>query len=58
MCMMYVAEPKPAERPRAPLRPVIIARDEMQKAVFGAGYPAIPSLTVEEFYDQRVREGL
>ncbi|CAH1639393.1 unnamed protein product [Spodoptera littoralis] len=51
-------EPKPAERPRAPLRPVIITRDELQKAVFGAGYPAIPSLTVEEFYDQRVREGL
>ncbi|KAH9631616.1 hypothetical protein HF086_006608 [Spodoptera exigua] len=48
-------EPKPAERPRAPLKPVIITRDELQKAVFGAGYPAIPSLTVEEFYDQRER---
>ncbi|CAH0592131.1 unnamed protein product [Chrysodeixis includens] len=52
-------EPKPKERARfAPLKPVIIARDAAQKAVFGAGYPAIPALTVEEFYDQRVREGL
>ncbi|XP_026731671.1 immunoglobulin-binding protein 1 [Trichoplusia ni] len=58
-------EPKPKERSRAGgaggaggLKPVIITRDALQKAVFGAGYPAIPALTVEEFYDQRVREGL
>ncbi|XP_063899548.1 immunoglobulin-binding protein 1 [Helicoverpa armigera] len=54
----HAGEPKPKERPRAPLKPVIIARDAVQKAVFGAGYPAIPTYTVEEFYDQRVKEGI
>ncbi|CAH0405582.1 unnamed protein product [Chilo suppressalis] len=53
----HAGEPKPKQRPRTPLRPVIITRDAVQKAVFGAGYPAIPSMTIEEFYDQRVRDG-
>lgn len=54
----HAGEPKAKERPRAPLRPVIITRDAVQKAVFGAGYPALPAMTVEEFYDQRVRDGI
>ncbi|VVD02473.1 unnamed protein product [Leptidea sinapis] len=49
---------KPAKRERAPpLKPVIITRDAIQKAVYGAGYPGLPTLTIEEFYDKRVREG-
>ncbi|KAJ8735237.1 hypothetical protein PYW07_006857 [Mythimna separata] len=53
------ASPKSKEpRPHVPLKPVIITRDAVQKAVFGLGYPAIPALTVEEFYDQRVRDGI
>lgn len=39
------------------LQPIIITRDEVQKKVFGAGYPSLPVLTVEEFYEQRVRDG-
>ncbi|CAG9796880.1 unnamed protein product [Diatraea saccharalis] len=54
----HAGEPKPKERPRTPLRPVIITRDAVQKAVYGAGYPALPSMTIEEFYDQRVRDGI
>ncbi|XP_041975065.1 immunoglobulin-binding protein 1 [Aricia agestis] len=49
-------EPKP-KREIAPLKPVIITRDALQKAVYGQGYPALPTMTVEEFYDKRVREG-
>ncbi|KAF6213818.1 hypothetical protein GE061_011540 [Apolygus lucorum] len=41
-----------------PLKAVIITKDEVQKAVFGAGYPALPTMTVEEFYDKRVRDGI
>lgn len=37
---------------------MIITKDEVQKAVFGAGYPSLPVLSVKEFYDQRVREGI
>ncbi|XP_076059250.1 immunoglobulin-binding protein 1-like isoform X1 [Oratosquilla oratoria] len=39
-------------------QPILITRDEVQKKVFGAGYPSLPVLSVEEFYEQRVREGI
>ena len=29
----------------------------IQKSVFGAGYPSIPTVTIEEFYEQKVKEG-
>lgn len=41
----------------APLRPFIIARTEQQKAVFGLGYPSIPTMTVDEWYTQRFGNG-
>lgn len=50
-------KPKP-KRPVQPLKPIIITRDEMQKAVYGAGYPSLPTMTVQEFYDKRVRDGI
>lgn len=40
-----------------PLKPVIITRDEIQKKVFGAGYPSLPIMTVQEFYEKRIRDG-
>ncbi|XP_043787084.1 immunoglobulin-binding protein 1 [Apis laboriosa] len=43
--------------PPPKLKPIIITRDEVQKKVFGIGYPSLPILTVQEFYDQRVKEG-
>lgn len=43
--------------PAPKLQPIIITRDEIQKKVFGAGYPSLPVLTVQEFYDQRVKDG-
>lgn len=39
-----------------PLKPVIITKDLAQKAVYGLGYPSLPTMTVQEFYDDRVRE--
>lgn len=50
-------KPKKGPQPK-PLKPIIITRDAVQKAVYGAGYPSLPTLTVDEFYDQRVREGI
>lgn len=44
--------------PRGHLKPVIITKDEIQKTVFGLGYPSIPTMTVQEFYDQRVADGV
>lgn len=52
------AEKKPARRPVQPLKPIIITKDLAQKAVYGLGYPSLPTMTVSEFYDQRVRDGI
>ena len=45
------------KQPRRPLKPIIITRDALQKEVFGMGYKNLPVLSIEEFYDQRVRDG-
>jgi len=44
-------------KPKRPLRPIIITRDAVQKEVFGLGYKNLPVMSIEEFYDQRVRDG-
>ncbi|XP_017105339.2 immunoglobulin-binding protein 1 [Drosophila bipectinata] len=46
-----------APKPK-PLQPFIITRNATQKAVFGLGYPSLPIMTVDEFYQQRVDEGI
>lgn len=52
-------ETKMNNRPKVePLKPIIITRDVAQKAVFGMGYPSLPVMTVNDFYEQRVREGI
>ncbi|GAB0087263.1 immunoglobulin-binding protein 1 [Sergentomyia squamirostris] len=50
-------EVKPPSR-GPPLKPIIITKDAVQKAVFGRGYPSMPTMTVQDFYDQRVAEGI
>lgn len=45
-------QPKPK-----PFKPILITKDAIQKNVFGLGYPSRPSMTIEEFYDQRVKDG-
>lgn len=47
---------EPAAKPR-PLRPIVITKDKVQKEVFGLGYRNVPVLSIEEFYEQRVRDG-
>ncbi|XP_062575460.1 immunoglobulin-binding protein 1-like [Saccostrea cucullata] len=49
-------ENKPKEQRKA-FRPFIITKDMIQKAVFGAGYPSLPTMTIEEFYEQKVKDG-
>lgn len=48
----------PARRPAPPLKPIIITKDAFQKAVFGAGYPSLPTMSVDDFYENRVAEGI
>merc|ERR1712168_1072736 len=37
-----------------PRKPMIIAKDKMQAKVFGAGYPSIPTMSVEEFAEREM----
>ncbi|NWI15066.1 IGBP1 protein, partial [Crypturellus soui] len=42
---------------RTPLKPFILTRDAAQAKVFGAGYPGVPTMTVDDWYEQRRRQG-
>ncbi|CAI8057503.1 Immunoglobulin-binding protein 1 [Geodia barretti] len=43
--------------PRQPEKPLVITREMLRGEVFGAGYPSLPTMTVEEFYEQRYGGG-
>ncbi|XP_021262228.1 immunoglobulin-binding protein 1 isoform X2 [Numida meleagris] len=45
-----------SQQVRTPLKPFILTRDALQAKVFGAGYPGLPTMTVNDWYDQRKRE--
>ncbi|KAB7505173.1 Immunoglobulin-binding protein 1 [Armadillidium nasatum] len=45
------------EEPPKPLKPILITKDAVQKKVFGAGYPSLPVMSVDELYEKRVKEG-
>lgn len=49
---------RPKKFPPRPLKPIIITRDAAQKAVYGLGYPSFPIMSVAEFYDKRVADGI
>ena len=46
----------PPEKPQRKLQPIIITKDKMQKEVYGLGYPSLPILSVDEFYEKRIEE--
>ncbi|NXA05221.1 IGBP1 protein, partial [Sapayoa aenigma] len=48
----------PSRPVRAPVRPFILTRDAAQARVFGAGYPGLPTMTVDDWYEQRRRQGI
>jgi len=47
----------PVEKPVRKIAPIIITKDKFQKEVYGLGYPSLPVLSVDEFYEKRVSEG-
>ncbi|XP_072020571.1 immunoglobulin-binding protein 1-like isoform X2 [Amphiura filiformis] len=47
----------PPNQARKPMKPFILTRDAVQAQVFGAGYPSIPTMTLDEFYQKEIREG-
>ncbi|XP_067263988.1 immunoglobulin-binding protein 1 [Chanodichthys erythropterus] len=49
--------PQPSPPKRPPMKPFILTKDAMQAKVFGAGYPSLATMTVDEWYDQHRRQG-
>ncbi|XP_063279179.1 immunoglobulin-binding protein 1 [Prinia subflava] len=43
---------------RTPMKPFILTRTAAQARVFGAGYPGLPTMTVDDWYEQRRRQGI
>ncbi|NXA84512.1 IGBP1 protein, partial [Thryothorus ludovicianus] len=53
------AGPRGPSRPaRTPLKPFILTRDAAQARVFGVGYPGLPTMTVDDWYEQRRKQGI
>ncbi|XP_028394015.1 immunoglobulin-binding protein 1-like [Dendronephthya gigantea] len=38
-------------------KPVLITRQAIQNKVFGAGYPSLPTMTQEEYFEKELRQG-
>lgn len=40
-----------------PFKPIILTRCKLTKEVFGLGYPSVPTVSLDEFYDKQTQEG-
>ncbi|XP_049898710.1 immunoglobulin-binding protein 1 [Epinephelus moara] len=49
---------QPAQPARPPMKPFILTKDAVQAQVFGAGYPSLPTMTVDDWYDQHRKHGV
>jgi len=59
--MKSISHQKPTQRsPPGGARgqmPFMLTRDKLQSSVFGAGYPSLPTMTLDEFYEREVAAG-
>lgn len=44
--------------PSRPLKPLVITRDQLQAKAIGLGYPSMPTMTIDEFYESLAQRGL
>ncbi|XP_061692088.1 immunoglobulin-binding protein 1 [Syngnathoides biaculeatus] len=58
MDQMQLSAPQPARPSRPPMKPFILTKDAMQAQVFGAGYPSLATMTVDDWYDQHKKHGV
>ncbi|MBN3301395.1 IGBP1 protein, partial [Amia calva] len=52
------AQPSRAPHHRPPMKPFILTKDAVQARVFGAGYPSLPTMTVDDWYEQHRKQGI
>ncbi|XP_060106171.1 immunoglobulin-binding protein 1 [Heteronotia binoei] len=51
------AATQPSRAPRPPMKPFLLTRDAAQAKVFGAGYPSLATMSVDEWYEQHRKRG-
>ncbi|XP_059202945.1 immunoglobulin-binding protein 1 [Centropristis striata] len=56
--LKHSATKQPAQQMRPPMQPFILTKDAVQAQVFGAGYPSLPIMTVDDWYEQRRQQGV
>ncbi|XP_044293821.1 immunoglobulin-binding protein 1 isoform X2 [Varanus komodoensis] len=49
---------QPPHPSRPPVKPFILTRDTAQAKVFGAGYPSLATMTVNDWYEQHRKRGV
>uniref|UniRef100_A0A674HZB0 Immunoglobulin binding protein 1 n=1 Tax=Terrapene triunguis TaxID=2587831 RepID=A0A674HZB0_9SAUR len=47
-----------SQHPRTAMKPFILTRDAVQAKVLGAGYPSLATMTVNDWYEQRCKQGI
>uniref|UniRef100_A0A674I176 Immunoglobulin binding protein 1 n=1 Tax=Terrapene triunguis TaxID=2587831 RepID=A0A674I176_9SAUR len=52
------APPQTSQHPRTAMKPFILTRDAVQAKVLGAGYPSLATMTVNDWYEQRCKQGI
>uniref|UniRef100_K7FYS0 Uncharacterized protein n=1 Tax=Pelodiscus sinensis TaxID=13735 RepID=K7FYS0_PELSI len=52
------APPQKSHQPRIAMKPFILTRDAIQAKVLGAGYPSLATMTVNDWYEQRMKQGI
>ncbi|XP_061541989.1 immunoglobulin-binding protein 1 [Phycodurus eques] len=58
MDQMQLSAPQPARPSRPPMKPFILTKDALQAQVFGAGYPSLATMTVDDWYDQHKKHAV
>ena len=48
--------PPPVPSPTNRQPPLLITREKICAAVFGAGYPSVPTMTLDQYVDLQVRQ--
>jgi len=56
LALDHKKEPK-IKSEKIPLKPIIITRNEIQKKIYGLGYPSIPTVSIDEFVNKKIEEG-
>nr|CAB3255442.1 immunoglobulin-binding protein 1 [Phallusia mammillata] len=52
-----IEESRQKARSTPGMKPFILTKDKLQASVFGAGYPSVPTVTLEEYFEQEAAAG-